>query len=278
MKYSKFLFNLYIIKSNNIIMKKLNGKIILITGASSGIGRQTCIDLLKLEPKALIIVSRSKERLNQVAKETDSRSEIVIHPCDISKKNSVMEMSEIVLDQFGKIDILINNAGIGTYGYVQDQTIDDIERVMNINYFGMVYCTKAFLNSMINHKSGKIINVASLAASFGIPKMASYCASKFAMLGFSESLSYELKNSGVGITVVSPIAVKTNFFENESFKNELPNKIGFALDPKTVSKAIISAIKSNRIEIVVPFFARAAVWTKHTIPYLINPIISSSFK
>ena len=259
-------------------MKKLNGKIILITGASSGIGRQTCIDLLKLEPKALIIVSRSKERLNQVAKEMDSRSEITVHPCDISKKDSVMEMSKIVLDKFGKIDILINNAGIGTYGYVQEQTIDDIERVMNINYFGMVYCTKAFLNSMINNKSGKIINVASLAASFGIPKMASYCASKFAMLGFSESLSYELKNSGVGVTVVSPIAVKTNFFENESFKKEMPHKIGFVLDPKTVSTAIISAIKSNRIEIVVPFFARAAVWTKHTIPYVINPIISSSFK
>lgn len=259
-------------------MKKLNGKIILITGASSGIGRQTFIDISKLEPKAIIIVSRSYEKLKKIAEEVNSKSEILIHPCDISKKESVLEMSKIVLNKFGKIDILINNAGIGIYGYLKDQTIEDIERVTNTNYFGMVYCTKAFLNSMIDNKSGKIINVASLAASFGIPKMAPYCASKFAMLGFSESLSYELRNSGINVTVVSPVAVRTNFFDNKSFEGKMPHKLGYILDPKTVSKAIISAITSNRVEIVVPFFTRGAVWIKHTIPYVIKPIIRSSFK
>src|ERR687898_544446 len=123
-----------------------------------------------------------------------------------------------------------------------------------------------------------LVNVASLAASFGIPCMAAYCGSKFAMLGFSESLSYELKNTNVGVTVVSPIAVKTSFFDNESFKGKMPHKLGYVLEPKTVSKAILKAAYSKRIEIVVPFFVRSAVWLKHTFPYLINPIVSSSFK
>ena len=78
--------------------------------------------------------------------------------------------------------------------------------------------------------------------------------------------------------MVSPIAVKTNFFDNESFKGKMPHKLGYVLNPKTVSRAILKAAYSKRTEIVVPFFVRSGVWLKHTVPYLINPIISSSFK
>lgn len=131
---------------------------------------------------------------------------------------------------------------------------------------------------MIKNGSGHIVNVASLAASFGIPGMAAYCGSKFAMLGFSESLYHELKGTGVGITVVSPVAVRTNFFDNDSFKGKMPHKIGYVLDPKKVSKAVMQASNSQRLEIIVPFFARSAVWLKHTFPYFVNPIVRSSFK
>ena len=105
----------------------------------------------------------------------------------------------------------------GIYSKIQHQSIEEIESITFTNYLGMVYCTKIFLNSMISKRSGHIVNVASVAASFGIPGMAAYCASKFAMLGFSESLSHELYGTGVNITLVSPIGVKTNFFSNKSF-------------------------------------------------------------
>ena len=98
-------------------------------------------------------------------------------------------------------------------------SIEEIESQMATNYFGMVYCIKNFLPSMIQQKSGHIVNVASVAASFGLPGIAPYCASKFAMLGFSEALKHELKGTGVGITVVSPIMVRTNFFDHPSFEN-----------------------------------------------------------
>ena len=116
-----------------------------------------------------------------------------------------------MLEKFDSIDILVNNAGFAIYGSVKELSIDEIESQMETNYFGMMYCIKNFLPSMLDKKSGHIVNVASVAASFGLPGIASYCASKFAMLGFSEGLKHELSGTGVGITVVSPIMVEQTF-------------------------------------------------------------------
>lgn len=257
---------------------KFKDQIIAITGASSGIGEQAAVDFSYNGAKTVILISRNIMKLKQVKKKLNPDCNVEIYTCDISNKKMVYDIGQNIMEKMGTIDILVNNAGIGIYGKVIDQTIEDIEKVTSTNYLGMIYFTKLFLPSMIKNKRGHIVNVASLAASFGIPCMAAYCGSKFAMLGFSESLSYELKNTNVGVTVVSPIAVKTNFFDNESFKGKMPHKLGYVLEPKTVSKAILKAAYSKRIEIVVPFFVRSAVWLKHTFPYLINPIVSSSFK
>jgi len=257
---------------------KFKDQIIAITGASSGIGKQAAIDFSYNGAKTVILISRNITKLNQAKKNLNPDCNVEIYSCDISNKKMVYDIGQTIIEKIGAIDILVNNAGIGIYGKVVDQTIEDIEKVTSTNYLGMIYFTKSFLPSMIKNKRGHIVNVASLAASFGVPCMAAYCGSKFAMLGFSESLSYELKHTNVGVTVVSPIAVKTNFFDNESFRGKMPHKLGYVLDPKTVSKAILKAAYSKRIEIVVPFFVRSAVWLKHTFPYLINPIISSSFE
>lgn len=257
---------------------KFKDQIIAITGASSGIGEQAAVDFSYNGAKTVILISRNIMKLNQVKKKLNPDCNVEIYTCDISNKKMVYDIGQNIIEKMETIDILVNNAGIGIYGKVIDQTIEDIEKVTTTNYLGMIYFTKLFLPSMIKNKRGHIVNVASLAASFGIPCMAAYCGSKFAMLGFSESLSYELKNTNVGVTVVSPIAVKTNFFDNESFKGKMPHKLGYVLEPKTVSKAILKAAYSKRIEIVVPFFVRSAVWLKHTFPYLINPIVSYSFK
>jgi short-subunit dehydrogenase len=257
---------------------KFKDQIIAITGASSGIGMQAAIDFSNKGAKTIILISRNSMKLNKVKEKLNPNCNVEIYPCDVSNKKMVYDMSNNILGKIGTIDILVNNAGFGIYGRFIDQTIEDIEKVTSTNYMGMIYCTKMFLPFMVKKNQGHIVNVASLAASFGIPYMAAYCGSKFAMLGFSESLYHELKNTNVGVTVVSPIAVKTNFFDNESFKGKLPHKLGYVLDPKTVSKAILKAAYSKRLEIVVPFFVRSAVWLKQTFPYLINPIVSSSFK
>lgn len=252
-------------------------KSVLITGASSGIGKQTAIEFAK-KGANLILVARRKEKLELVAKELEKfKISVLVCPCDVSDKDQVKEMSKIVLEKFDSIDILVNNAGFAIYGSVSDLSIDEIESQMETNYLGMVYCIKNFLPSMLEKKSGHIVNVASVAASFGLPGIASYCASKFAMLGFSEGLKHELKNSGIGITVVSPIMVKTNFFDHPSF-DKMPKYSPTSLSSKSVANAILKASNSPRLEIIVPSPVRIAVWLKNTFPYLINPILGKSFK
>lgn len=252
-------------------------RVVLITGASSGIGRESAIEFAKLGA-SIVLVSRTKEKLEQVADELRKFNVTTLTcQCDVSDKDQVKEMSKTVLEKFDSVDILVNNAGFAIYGSVSDLSIDEIESQMETNYFGMVYCIKNFLPSMLNKKSGHIVNVASVAASFGLPGIASYCASKFAMLGFSEGLKHELKNSGVGITVVSPIMVRTNFFEHPSFEN-ISKFSPTSLSSKTVAKAILKAANSPRLEIIVPSVVRGAIWMKNTFPYFINPILGKSFK
>ena len=252
-------------------------KVVLITGASSGIGKQTAIEFAKLGSN-IILVARTKNKLEQVENQLKQFNvTTLVCPCDVSKKEQVENMSKIVLKKFNSVDILINNAGFAIYGSVFDLSIDEIESQMETNYFGMIYCTKLFLPLMIKQKSGHIVNVASVAASFGLPGIASYCASKFAMLGFSEGLKHELSGTGVGITVVSPIMVKTDFFEHPSFA-KMPKYSPMSLNSITVAKAIVKAANSSRLEIITPSVVRIAVWLKHTFPYFINPILGKSFK
>ena len=252
-------------------------KVVLITGASSGIGKESAIEFAKLGAN-IVLVARRKEKLEQVADELKKFNVTILTcQCDVSNKDQVKEMSKTVLEEFDSVDILVNNAGFAIYGSVSDLTIDEIESQMETNYFGMIYCIKNFLPSMLDKKSGHIVNVASVAASFGLPGIASYCASKFAMLGFSEGLKHELKNTGVGITVVSPIMVRTNFFEHPSFE-KMPKFSPTSLSSKTVAKAILKAANSPRLEIIVPSVVRGAVWMKNTFPYFINPILGKSYK
>jgi len=158
-------------------------KVVVITGASSGIGEESAIEFSKRKSK-VVLVSRTLQNLEAVAEKiTKYNSEFLVYPCDISKKDHVEQMTRAVLDKFGRVDILVNNAGFGIYCPVNESKIEEIESQMATNYFGVVYCTKAFLPKMLEQKSGHVVNVASLAANFGIPGLAPYCASKYAMLG-----------------------------------------------------------------------------------------------
>ena len=253
-------------------------KVVLITGASSGIGKQTAIEFAKLG-SSIILVARRKNKLEQVENELKQFNvNTLVCVCDVSKKDQVDELSKIVLQKFDSVDILVNNAGFAIYGSVSDLSINEIESQMETNYFGMIYCVKNFLPLMLKKKSGHIVNVASVGASFSVPGVSSYCATKFAMLGFSEGLKHELYGTGVGLTVVSPIMVRTPLFEHPSFTNFSKFSTGVSLSSETVAKTIIKASNSSRLEIVVPSVARAVIWFKQTFPFLINPIVGRIFR
>jgi uncharacterized protein len=264
----------------NHARKKFEGQVVLVTGASSGIGRQVSLDFSGQGVQSIILVARSQSKLEDLEKTIRKKFDIqtIVYPCDVSKKSEVEQMGREILDRCGHVDVLVNNAGFGLYGKVQDQSIEQIESVTSTNFLGVVYCTKVFLGSMITRKSGHIVNIASVAASFGVAGLSAYCASKYAVLGFSESLSQELHGTGVGLTVVSPMGVRTNFFNNSSFAGKNPYDERFMLKTKTVSNAVLAAANSHRLEIIVPFYMRVGVWLKHTVPFIINPIIGFLFR
>jgi len=252
-------------------------KVVVITGASSGIGKASAIKFAKSGAN-LVLIARRKSKLEELQTELEKFNvETLVCECDISNKLHVKKMAQSVLEKFQKIDILINNAGFAILGSVDDLSIEDIESQMTTNYFGMVYCIKEFLPKMKEQNKGHIVNVASVAASFGLPGIAPYCASKFAMLGFSEGLKHELADTSIGVTVVSPIMVRTEFFDHPSFE-KMPKYSTTSLSPETVAKAILQAANSSRLEIIVPAVVRIAVWAKQTFPYVINPVLGSYFK
>ena len=253
-------------------------KVIVITGASSGIGEASAEEFAKRGAN-IVLVARRKDKLEQVEKNLAKYPvKILSLICDVSEKEQVKKMVEKVLETFPQVDVLINNAGFVIYGKVEELSIEDVESQMQTNYFGTIYCTKLFLPHFLKQNSGHIVNVASVGGSFGVPGIATYCATKFALLGFSEGLHHELHETNVGVTVVSPIMVRTSLFDHPSFKNFTKHATGISLSAETVAKAVIKAADSPRLEIVVPSVVRIGIWFKQTFPFIVNPIIGNVFR
>ena len=253
-------------------------KVIVITGASSGIGEASAEEFAKRGAN-IVLVARRKDKLEKVEKSlTKYPVKILSLICDVSEKEQVKKMVEKVLETFPQVDVLINNAGFVIYGKVEELSIEDVESQMQTNYFGTIYCTKLFLPHFLKQNSGHIVNVASVGGSFGVPGIATYCATKFALLGFSEGLHHELHETNVGVTVVSPIMVRTNLFDHPSFKNFTKYATGISLSAETVAKAVLKAADSPRLEIVVPSVVRIGIWFKQTFPFIVNPIIGNVFR
>jgi len=254
-------------------------KVAVITGSSKGIGKAIALNFAKSKEYSSIVINSRRideaELVVQEIKKTTSCDSIAI-PGDVAQEKDCIRLIGETVDKFQRLDVLVNNAGIGIFGKVEKTSIEDIEKVSFTNYFGMIYFTKIFLDSMIRRNSGHIINVASLASSFGIPGMAAYCGSKFAMLGFSESLRRELRKTGVKISVISPIGVKTNFFNNEYFNNKTPMK--YMLNPETVSKSVLNSLTSDSFQIFVPTIAGLSVPFKGWFPAIIDSIIERQFR
>ena len=253
----------------------LSGRIVVITGASSGIGRAAAV-MAARHGASVALVARDESRLREATSEVARHGTAAAFACDVADEHAVSEMARRVSSELGPADILVNNAGFAIYGTVSSLDAAVIRAHMETNYFGAVHCTKAFMPHMLEVNRGKIVNVASVAASIGLPGIAAYCASKFAMLGFSESLRAELAKTGVGITTVSPIAVRTPFFDHASFAG-VRRYSPMSLDVQTVARAIMRAIGSRRGEITVPGAARLAIWAKHTFPWAFNALVSSAF-
>jgi short-subunit dehydrogenase len=195
----------------------------------------------------------------------------------VGDRERVQGMVAKVLADFGKIDILINNAGIGMRKPFAETSVDVIEELMRTNYFGMVYFTHAVLASMIARGSGHIVNISSVAGIISTLNLAGYCASKFAMNGFSESLYYELKPLGIHVSVICPGPVRTDF--NRAFANTRPKSPAFlTLAPETISRLVIRAIDAKKFEVIMPWSLALICWAARMAPGLFRAVALRAFR
>ncbi len=233
-------------------MQSLKGKHVLITGAGCGIGKLMAREAAAEQAK-VILIDISAENLKETQTELESLpGECVAYTCDISNQEMVASVSENIKAQFGGVDVLINNAGIVTGKPFAELTLDEMQRTMDVNYWGHVYFTHQFLPGMIARGRGNIVNIASSGGMLGMVNLSDYCASKFADVGFSESLRRELKSSGhngITITCVCPYVIDTGMFKG--FKPLLFNPV---LKPEQVAGAVMEAVRKDRPYVIMPFF------------------------
>jgi short-subunit dehydrogenase len=230
------------------------GKTALITGASSGMGRLLALRFAR-EGARVVPVARREPDLQQVAGEIErGGGQALVLPCDVAERAQVFAAAEEAQRRVGAIDILVNNAGYGHHRRFLEWDLDDMERMLRVNFLGTLYWTKALLPQMVERRSGWIVVMASVAGKLGVPEESAYAASKFAQVGMAEALSYEVEDAGVHVLTVCPGAINTPFFDAEALERMPPVSKRMMIEPERVVDAIIDALARGKYEITVPRF------------------------
>ena len=232
-------------------MIDFHGKTVWITGASSGIGKALAIKLSSLGAN-LVLTSRKEDQLLKVAKLC--KNECFILTLDLEKNNDFQLKVAQVLTKFKTIDLLINNGGISQRSIASETQIEVDRKIMEINYFGTIALTKSVLPIMQDQKSGHIVTVSSSSGKFGFFLRSSYSASKFAQVGFFESLRLEEEKNNIKVSLVFPFLVKTNISLNAvSYNGDVLNKkdplIENGISPEQCAQDIINGIMDNKKDI-----------------------------
>lgn len=184
-------------------------KVVWITGASSGIGEALALELARRGAR-LVISARRAERLDELRRRCPDPSKVAVVPLDVSDTARAKEHVESALVPFGRIDVMVHNAGITQRSKVVETALEVDRRIMEVNYFGVIALTKALLPSMIAQRSGHFVVVSSVVGYVGTPKRSAYAASKHALHGFFESMRAEVREHGVHVTMVVPGYVATD--------------------------------------------------------------------
>lgn len=235
-------------------MESLQGKKALITGAGKGIGKALALAFAK-EGIAVALLSRTTSDLEKVAEEVrEAGVEAFVVAADVSNEQSVNEAAKKVLKEFGTIDILINNAGIGRFGNFMDLSSESWSEVININLMGTYFVTRAFLPNMIGQKSGDIINISSTAGLKGNAMTSAYSASKFAVIGLTESLMAEVRKHNIRVNVLVPSTVATDMALDLKLTDGNPEKV---MQPEDIAELLISQLKLPRRVMVV----NSSIWS-----------------
>ena len=246
--------------SNNI-----EGKVVVITGASSGLGEATA-RLLSSQGAIVALGARRIDRIASLADElTANGGKALAMATDVTRCDQVKRLVDAAVQTYGHIDVMINNAGLMPHSPLERLKIEDWDRMVDVNLKGVLYGIAAALPHMQRQKAGHIVNVSSVSGKIGTPHMSSYCATKFALNGLSESLYHELKPLGIHVSVICPGPVRTNF--RVLYDHLAPKPPSFmVLSVDEVSRAVIRAIERRKFEVIIPRWLALACLVKALMP------------
>ena len=250
-------------------------RVVAITGASSGIGRATALRLAR-DGAALVICARRADRLDAVAAEIVAAGGQALPM--VADVTSAADMDALVargIERFGRLDVMMCNAGFGIAGAIDDITPDQMQKLMDINYTGTYHATRAALAVFRRQQSGHLIIVSSIVGKRGVPYMGAYSATKFAQVGLAECLRAEVAGSDIHVSVVFPVSTESEFFD--VMANETGVPVTRALGPRqsveTVAKAIARAIDRPVAEVYPHALSRGLVIINALAPGFCDRIV-----
>jgi short-subunit dehydrogenase len=270
--------------SRKLLEYNFAGKTVLITGGSRGLGLVLAREFLRQGAK-VAICARDEEELERAYQDLKQYgSDIFTIPCDVTDQEYVEAMVIAVRAHFGRIDALVNNAGIITVGPAEEMTIDDYQEAMNTNYWASLYTTLAVLPEMRKRREGHIINIASIGGKISVPHLLPYSASKFALVGLSSGLNAELGKDGVVVTTVCPGLMRTGSPRNANFKGQhrdeyawfvLGDSLPFtSISAESAARQVIAASKRGDREVILSIQAKLAIKFNALFPELAGDLLS----
>src|SRR5687768_14594204 len=230
----------------------LKDKTVVITGASSGIGRATALEMARRGAN-VVLGARRADRLEAAAAECRAFGvRAITVPTDVTK----VEDCRRLIEAAGTVDVLVNNAGFAIFGAIAEANTGELRGMMDTNYFGTVHCTQAVLPQMLARRAGTIVNVASITGLMGFARMSGYCATKFAMVVFTESVRAEVLGSGVIVALVCPGSTDTDFFVKAG-RGKMPGatRLMIAVRPERIARGVCHAAEDGRCRRILPLLA-----------------------
>jgi len=254
------------------VIRKLSGSTALITGATSGIGRETALEFARSGAK-VVVAGRREERLGELVLEIKSRGgKALAVATDVADQEQVENLINKAVETFGRIDVLVNNAGVGLAARFDQMSIEDFRRLMDVNFWGAVYACKSALPVIRKQQEGgAIINVSSIMGKRGVPFETAYCASKFALAGFSEALRTEVMTDKIDVSTIFPGAVETEIFETSANQTgfDIPGNIP-KFPAREMARVIVQTARFPQPEVVMALDAAAIDFFNRFAPALVD--------
>jgi short-subunit dehydrogenase len=253
----------------------LTGARVLLTGASFGIGHALALRLAQ-QGARLVLASRSEPRIADLAKAIrDGGGDAVAVPTDVADPTQRARLVEQALGTLGGIDVLINNAGVGARGFFEGADEERLRRIMEVNFFAATELTRLALPHLRQGRNPMIVNVASVLGRRAIPGMLEYCASKFAMVGWSEGLRPELARHGVHVLLVCPGGIETEFDAHMIERGaRLTGRNRRRMSPDRCAQLIVAAMRRRKNELVITASAKLVLWVNCLAPWLLDWLLT----